>query len=113
MKKYKENELMILVQDNKLSIKLCDWNSGYSSAYCNNSNSCPGSNNDNCNPNYVWSGGSPSSSVYSYNLNKGSWSGNTDTPTYAQSVRCVTDFLEKVNSKKIKEKNNIYFPKTV
>ena len=94
MKKYKENELMILVQDNKLSIKLCDNWSGYSSAYCNNSNSCPGSNNDNCNPNIVWSGTvNGSSNAYNYNLNSGSWNQNNNYRTNAFSVRCVTDFL--------------------
>ena len=94
MKKYKENELMILVQDNKLSIKLCDNYSGYSSAYCDNSNSCPGSNNDWCNPNNVWSGTvNGSSNAYNYNLNSGSWNQNNNHRTNAFSVRCVTDFL--------------------
>ena len=91
MKKYKENELMILVQDNKLSIKLCDWNSGYSSAYCNNSNSCPGSNNDNCYPSEVWSSSVSGSNSYYYNLNNGSWNQNNNYRTNAFSVRCVTD----------------------
>ena len=82
---------MILVHDKKISIKLCDNNSGYSSAQCNNTNSCPGSNNGNCNPNYVWSGSTYSSGVYSYKLNSGSWSRYSDKYTYADSVRCVTN----------------------
>ena len=96
MKEHKESELMILIHDNKISIGLCDNNSGYSSAQCNNVNRCPGSNN-NCNPNNVWSGDEyNSSNAYNYYLNSGSWNRNWNNRTNAFSVRCVTDFLEKV-----------------
>ena len=96
MKEHKESELMILIHDKKISIELCDNNSGYSSAYCNNSNRCSGANNGNCNPNNVWSGNvNGSSNAYNYYLNGGSWYQNNNYRTNAFSVRCVTDFLEK------------------
>ena len=94
--KGKDNILMNLMYDKKISIELCDNNSGNSSARCNNSSRCPGSNNGNCNPNNVWSGNvNGSSNAYNYYLNRGSWNQNSNSRTNAFSVRCVTDFLEK------------------
>ena len=96
MKTNKENELMILVHDKKISIELCDNNSGNSSAYCDKTSRCSGANNSNCRPNNVWSGNvNGSSNAYYYNLNSGSWNQNNNYRTRANSVRCVTDFLEK------------------
>ena len=89
---------MILVHDKKISIKLCDNNSGYSSAQCNNTNSCPGSNNGNCYPREVWSGSTSGSNSYYYNLNSGNWNQNNQNRLYADSVRCVTDFLEQLKT---------------
>ena len=116
MKEHKESELMILVHDKKISIELCDNNSGNSSAYCNNSNRCSGANNSNCNPNDVWSGNvNGSSNAYYYNLNGGSWNQNNNYRTYAHSVRCVTDFLEQNENMKlegeIKIQERKYFSK--
>ena len=94
--KGKDNILMNLMYDKKISIELCDNNSGYSSARCNNSNRCPGANNGNCYPNDVWSGNvNGSSNAYNYELWNGSWNQNNNNRTFAFSVRCVTDFLEK------------------
>ena len=96
--KGKDNILMNLMYDKKISIELCDNNSGYSSARCNNSSRCPGANNGNCNPNDVWSGDEyNSSNAYNYYLNSGSWNRNWNNRTNAFSVRCVTDFLEQID----------------
>ena len=116
MKEHKESELMILIHDKKISIELCDNNSGYSSAYCNNSNRCSGANNSNCRPNNVWSEASSSSNSYYYNLNSGGWNqNNTSNRTRANSVRCVTDFLEQNENTKsegeIKIQERKYFSK--
>ena len=73
-------------------LQLCDRWSGYSSAYCDNSYSCPGSCYDICNPRLVWSGTvNGSSNAYNYYLDSGSWGQNSSYRTYAFSVRCVTD----------------------
>ena len=73
-------------------LQLCDYWSGYSSAYCHNSYSCPGSLNDNCYPYYVWSGTvTGSSRAYNYYLNSGGWSQNNGYRTSARSVRCVAE----------------------
>ena len=114
--KGKDNILMNLMYDKKISIELCDNNSGYSSAYCNNSNRCSGARNSNCNPNDVWGKASSSSNSYYYNLNSGSWNqNNTSNRTYAHSVRCVTDFLEQNENMKskgeIKKQERKYFSK--
>ncbi len=72
-------------------LQLCDYYSGYSSAYCYNSNRCPGSRSG-CYPRYVWSGDEyNSSNAYSYYLNRGSWNQLYDYRTRAFSVRCVTE----------------------
>ena len=102
MKEHKESELMILIHDKKISIELCDNNSGYSSAYCDKTSRCPGANNSNCRPNNVWSEASSSSNSYYYNLNSGGWNqNNTSNRTRANSVRCVTDFLEQNENTKL------------
>ena len=116
MKEHKESELMILVHDKKISIELCDNNSGNSSAYCNNSSRCSGARNSNCNPNDVWSGNvNGSSNAYNYNLNSGGWYQNNNYRTNAFSVRCVTDFLEQNENTKskgeIKKQERKYFSK--
>ena len=73
-------------------LQLCDNWSYYSSAYCDYSSSCPGSNSDWCYPYYVWSGTVNGSSVaYSYYLGRGSWIQNNGYRTNAFSVRCVTE----------------------
>ena len=73
-------------------LQLCDYWSGYSSAYCDTSNSCPGSYDDWCNPNDVWSGTvNGSSRAYNYGLVSGSWGQNGYYRTNARSVRCVTE----------------------
>ena len=114
--KGKDNILMNLMYDKKISIELCDNNSGNSSARCNNSNRCPGANNSNCNPNNVWSGTvNGSSNAYNYNLNSGGWYQNNNYRTNAFSVRCVTDFLEQNENMKskgeIKKQERKYFSK--
>ena len=74
-------------------LMLCDNYSDYLSAYCDTSNSCPGTNFGDCHPYYVWSGTIQNSTrAYSYYLRKGSW----DSPdyifrTHAFSVRCVAE----------------------
>ena len=102
--------------DKKISIELCDNNSGNSSARCNNSSRCSGANNSNCNPNNVWSGDEyNTSNAYNYNLNRGSWNRNWNNRTNAFSVRCVTDFLEQNENTKskgeIKKQERKYFSK--
>ena len=73
-------------------LQLCDYRSGYSSARCTGSNSCPGSNNVWCTPSYVWSGTvNGSSYAYNYSLNSGSWGQTNGYRTYASSVRCVAE----------------------
>ena len=114
--KGKDNILMNLMYDKKISIELCDNNSGYSSARCNNSNRCPGSNNGNCYPNDVWSGTvNGSSNAYNYELWNGGWNQNNNNRTFAFSVRCVTDFLEQNENTKlegeIKIQERKYFSK--
>ena len=76
----------------KLSRKLCDNNSGYGAAQCNNYNVCDGSNNGNCYPNYVWSSTTSGSNYYEYNLNSGTFNQNYNNPRNADSVRCVLVF---------------------
>ena len=72
-------------------LQLCEYSSGYSSAYCNYSYFCPGSYNDSCYPNSVWSGTvNGLSYAYYYYLNRGSWIQNGHSRTGAFSVRCVT-----------------------
>ena len=107
---------MNLMYDKKISIELCDNNSGNSSAYCNWSTRCSGANNSNCNPNNVWSGDEyNTSNAYNYNLNRGSWNRNWNNRTNAFSVRCVTDFLEQNENMKsegeIKKQERKYFSK--
>ena len=77
----------------KLSRKLCDNNSGYGAARCNNYNVCDGANNDNCYPREVWSSTPNGSNYYYFNLNSGTFNGpNNQNPRYADSVRCVLVF---------------------
>ena len=73
-------------------LQLCDGWSGYSSAYCRNSGSCPGSYIDLCRPFVVWSGTVGGSSyAYYYGLSSGSWTQSNKHRTYAFSVRCVAE----------------------
>ncbi len=73
-------------------LQLCDRASGYSSAYCNGSISCPGSYGDWCGPHGVWSGTvGVSSYTYYYNLVSGSWGQLSNYRTNAFSVRCVAE----------------------
>ena len=73
-------------------LQLCDWNSGYSSAYCDHSGSCPGSNDVWCGPYFVWSGTvDGSSNAYGYYLSIDSWRQGSNYRTGAFSVRCVTE----------------------
>jgi len=68
---------------------MCDNQSGYSSARCNNAERCSGSYNGYCNPNNVWSSDVSGSSAYNYNLNGGAWYGpNLNSMSNAFSVRC-------------------------
>ena len=76
----------------KLSRKLCDNNSGYGAAQCNNYNVCDGSHDDGCYPYEVWSSTPTGSNYYEYNLNNGSFNQNNQNPRYADSVRCVLVF---------------------
>ena len=76
-------------------LQLCDLWSGYSSAYCGSSHSCPGSNYDWCYPYYVWSGTVNGSSLaYGYRLNNGSWGQGNGYRTDAISVRCVAEMSQ-------------------
>ena len=52
---------------------------------------CPGSKDNNCYPNIVWSGTYTGSEVYEARLNNGAFSLYTTALTYAESVRCVPD----------------------
>ena len=73
-------------------LQLCDYLSGYSSAYCGSSRSCPGSRDDWCYPYYVWSGTVDGSSLaYNYGLYSGSWNQSYYYRTGAYSVRCVAE----------------------
>ena len=100
--KGKDNILMNLMYDKKISIELCDNNSGYSSARCTYSSRCPGAYSGNCRPGTVWSGNvNGSSNAYNYYLNGGSWYQNNNYRTNAFSVRCVTDFLEQNENTKL------------
>ncbi len=72
-------------------LQLCDYWSGYSSAYCDSSYSCPGSTDDFCYPSEVWSSSVSGSNSYGYNLNGGSWDQNNQGRLYADSVRCVAE----------------------
>ncbi len=71
-------------------LQLCDSRSGYSSAQCRDTNSCPGSNGNWCTPYNVWSGTVDGSSyAYNYSLISGGWSQGGLYRTLAFSVRCV------------------------
>ena len=73
-------------------LQLCAYYSGYSSAYCKGSYSCPGSYNGWCSPSDVWSGTvNGSSNAYTYYLSTGSWNQGSNYRTYPFSVRCVTE----------------------
>ena len=73
-------------------LMLCDYYSGYSSAYCDYSYSCPGSYGGNCSPGIVWSGSFYSSTyAYNYYLSQGSWNKTINYRTGAFSVRCLQD----------------------
>ena len=73
-------------------LMLCDYSSGYSSAYCDYIASCPGSYTGTCDPGYVWST-FEGYDYYYYYLLRGSWLKNTGMPSRALSVRCVTATL--------------------
>ena len=81
-------------------LQLCDRWSGYSSAYCIISYSCPGSSLDWCCPRNVWSGTVDGSSyAYYYDLDSGSWFQGSYYRTYAFSVRCVTEMPQTCTDK--------------
>ena len=74
--------------------QLCDGGSAsYGALQCSNKNGgCPGSYNNNCNPNIVWSGTAASSTYHYYRyLNSGAFSENSYYSTQAYGVRCVPD----------------------
>ena len=72
--------------------QLCDNYSGKGALQCQNlSGGCPGSSDNNCYPNYVWSGTADGSNYYNFNLNSGTFNQNSHVPTRARSVRCVLD----------------------
>ena len=73
--------------------QLCDNSSGYGALQCKNlSGGCPGSNNNNCYPNNVWSGTPSGSNYVNHNLNSGTFNGPyNNVPTNAFGVRCVLD----------------------
>ncbi len=76
-------------------LMLCDYYTGYSSAYCDNSIGCPGARNGYCLPNCVWSGSVfDDSNAYHHYLNSGGWYGPINSfSTYAFSVRCVSEIV--------------------
>ena len=76
-------------------LMLCDYHWGYSSAYCDNSNNCPGSPTGICYPHNVWSGSILiSTDAYYYYLDSGSWRDPSITSrTFAFSVRCVSEIV--------------------
>ncbi|MCX4275545.1 MAG: hypothetical protein OSJ27_07195 [Candidatus Gastranaerophilales bacterium] len=78
--------------------QLCDRYSGYGALQCQKlSGGCPGSADNNCWPNGVWSGNIASGTNYHiFWLNSGSFNSNTNPYTLAGGVRCVPDlkFLE-------------------
>ena len=76
--------------------QLCDANSGYGVLRCNWRNGgCPGSADNNCNPNIVWSGELKSGTNYfARYLQNGTFNSDTYSLDYtnALSVRCVLGF---------------------
>ncbi len=63
---------------------------------------CPGSANNNCNPNNVWSFTEASSGVYyNRNLNTGVFYPNQNSHTYAFSARCVLEFKSSLCKNKL------------
>ena len=73
-------------------LQLCDDSPGYSSAWCDRSNSCLGvSPYNNCYASHVWSGSFYYSNVYYYELNEQNWEKYAAEKTSAFSVRCVTE----------------------
>ncbi len=73
-------------------LMLCDRNSDYGSAQCDNYDVCGGSFDGSCRPYDVWSSTLySSSSAYSYYLSSGSWNQNDRNRRYARSVRCVSN----------------------
>ncbi len=77
--------------------QLCDRDSDYGALQCKYTTSgCPGSNNGNCYPREVWSGSANGDNKYYYYLNNGTFKESSQSPLYADSVRCVLgfDFIE-------------------
>ncbi len=82
-------------------LQLCDNLSGYSSARCDGTSSCPGSSENWCYPNHVWSGTvNGSSFAYGYDLGSGGWyQNNYYARTLAFSVRCVAQMPQSCSDK--------------
>ncbi len=82
-------------------LQLCGWNSDYGALQCHHLGSgCPGTFNNICYPNYVWSGTSESSGYYGFTLNN---NGNFGVSSYyettrARGVRCVVDSISQFKS---------------
>ena len=76
-------------------LMLCNYRSGYSSAYCYQfDNNCQGSYRNVCNSNTVWSGSFYNSSEpFHYEVLAGSWTRRSDPYTQADSVRCVSEIV--------------------
>ncbi len=73
-----------------LGLQFCDDHSGYSSALCQATNKCLGSDDGYCYPNGVWSKELDSSAkTYYYYLNSGNWVRHAYYNTRAHSTRCV------------------------
>ncbi len=77
-------------------LMLCDYGSGYGSAYCHGCYVCNGSSSGSCSPDRIWcSTLYSSSSAYNYYLYSGSWTQDQYERRHAFSVRCVSPLSEK------------------
>ena len=72
-------------------LRLCGYNSGYGAARCGNYDVCDGATYGRCYPYWVWSSTPSGSDYYGYYLRNGSFSQSSQTPRYADSVRCVLE----------------------
>ena len=73
-------------------LMLCDHSEGSGSAYCSNTNYCPGGGNGDCYMQYVWSSYTANTDAYAYHLGFNTLNGpNFFNTSYAFSVRCVSD----------------------
>jgi len=82
------------IEKSKSTNRLCDAWSGYGALQCNPANSCPGSADNNCYPNIIWSGILKSgTNYYARYLQNGTFNSDTYSlgSTYALTVRCVLD----------------------